>query len=412
MKSSTLSQARETPAKPRLFVHPLALALRPWLGRIAHGQIELRLPSGEFLAATRGPGPAATLHLHNWRAVRRLLLRGSIGFAEGYIDGDWSTPDLVSLIAFGARNTEALGKLAGGGGAVHRLINRITHARRANSRRGSRRNIVSHYDLGNEFFALWLDSTKLYSSALWSEGAETLEQAQGDKLARIAKLMDLNGGEDILEIGCGWGALAVHLARAGAGAITGLTLSPSQLAFARARCAREAPGASIDLRLQDYRDVSGTYDRVVSIEMIEAVGEAFWPSYFAKIADSLRPGGKALIQAITIEEQRFDEYRAEPDFIQRYIFPGGFLPTKTIMREQAERAGLTLAHVECFGPSYARTLAEWRNRFEASWPEIAALGFDEKFRRLWTYYLCYCEAGFVEDATDVGFYLLQKPEAQ
>ena len=181
MKSTTFSQAQTTPAKPKLFVHPLALALRPWLGRIAHGRLELLLPSGEALTVGDGPGPAASLHLHNWRAVRRLLLRGSIGFAEGYVAGDWSTPDLVSLIAFGARNTAALGKLAGGGGFVHRLINRLTHARRANSKAGSRRNIVDHYDLGNDFFALWLDPSMLYSSALYSDGRADARTGAGGK---------------------------------------------------------------------------------------------------------------------------------------------------------------------------------------------------------------------------------------
>jgi cyclopropane-fatty-acyl-phospholipid synthase len=401
MKSSTLALTRRKEAK--LFLHPLALALRPWLRRIAHGALSLRLPSGDVLEARGGPGPEARVVLHDWRALRRLLLQGAIGFAEGFVAGEWTTPDLVALLRFGALNAPALEGLSGH--AAHRLFNRLRHWRRGNTRRGSRRNIVSHYDLGNDFFALWLDPTLLYSSALFENSAATLEQAQQHRLARIVALLDLRGGESILEIGCGWGALALRLAQAGAGAVTGLTLSPAQLDFAQKRCA----GAPVDLRLQDYRDLAGSFDRVVSIEMIEAVGETYWPTYFDKIAQVLRPGGTALIQAITIDEPRFEAYRAQPEFIQRHIFPGGFLPTKTAIAEQAARAGLKLIGVETFGLSYARTLAEWRARFEARWPEIAALGFDAKFRRLWTYYLCYCEAGFLAGVTDVGFYLLQKP---
>jgi cyclopropane-fatty-acyl-phospholipid synthase len=401
MKSISLAP----PERKAPFAHPMRLALRPWLDGIAHGTLRLRLPNGEMLEARGGPGPDASLALNDWRAVRRLLLQGEIGFAEGFVAGDWTTPDLVALLRLGALNSPEITGLTGG--IAHRIATHLRHWLHGNTRRGSRRNIVSHYDLGNDFFALWLDSTLLYSSALYDDRATTLEQAQQNRLARILALMDLRGGEHVLEIGCGWGALALHLAQAGAGAITGLTLSPSQLEVAQKRCA----SAPVELRLQDYRDVAGTYDRVVSIEMIEAVGEAWWPTYFGKIAEVLRPGGTALIQAITIDESRFDDYRARPDFIQRHIFPGGFLPTKTAIAEQTARAGLRVVRTESFGLSYAQTLADWRARFDARWSEIAALGFDERFRRLWTYYLCYCEAGFLEGATDVGFTLLQKPEA-
>jgi cyclopropane-fatty-acyl-phospholipid synthase len=403
MKSLTLSRTEWK--RPKRFPHPLVLALRPWLARIAHGGLRLRLPSGDLIEARGGPGPEASLVLNDWRALRRLLLQGEIGFAEGFVAGEWTTPDLVALLGFGALNAPALKGLSGN--PAHRLLNRMRHRLRANSRRGSRRNIVSHYDLGNAFFALWLDPTLLYSSALFEPGAETLEQAQEARLSRIVALLDLRGGEEILEIGCGWGGLALRLAEAGAGAVTGLTLSPAQLEYAQRRCA----GAPVELRLQDYRDVGGSFDRVVSIEMIEAVGEGYWPAYFGKIAEVLRPGGTALIQAITIDERRFESYRAKSDFIQRHIFPGGFLPTKAAIAEQAARAGLKLVRTENFGRSYARTLGQWRARFEARWPEIAALGFDAKFRRLWTYYLCYCEAGFLQGVTDVGLYLMQKPDA-
>lgn len=390
-------------------VHPYALALRRVLDRMVAGRLTVRLPSGAILeAAGAAAGPEAAIDIREWRALRRLLFRGDIGFSDGFIAGEWTSPDLVALIRLAAANSAALGALVAGGPA-HRLVNKLRHWRRANSRRGSRRNIMSHYDLGNDFFRLWLDPTMFYSSALWDEATGDLEQAQRNKLARAAALLDLRGGETILEIGFGWGALALHLAQGGAESVTGLTLSPAQLELARERIAREGLDKRVSLRLEDYRDTQGAYDRVVSIEMIEAVGEAYWPAYFGKIAQVLKPGGKALIQAITIDETRFEDYRARPDFIQRHIFPGGFLPTKTIMRDRAEAAGLRLAKAEYFGLSYAKTLDEWRRRFTARKDEIAALGFDERFFRLWTYYLCYCEAGFREQATDVGFYLLEKP---
>ncbi len=403
MKSISLPQGDES--KPPFFVHPLALALRPLLDRVAHGSLTIRLPSGETLEARGGPGPDASLVVRDWRALRRMVLQGDIGFAEGFIAGEWTTSDLVPLLRFGALNTPVLDKLYGN--FAHRIFNRLRHRLRGNSRRGSRRNIISHYDLGNGFFAEWLDDSMLYSSALYGPGVDTLEDAQQNRLTRISELMNLRGGEEILEIGCGWGALAHHLAQCGAASVTGLTLSPAQLTSAQTRCA----GAPVDLRLQDYRDVTGQFDRVVSIEMIEAVGEAYLPQYFSKIAEVLRPGGCALIQAITIDEGRFENYRETPDFIQRHIFPGGFLPTKTGIAEYSVAAGLTLEKTETFGLSYARTLADWRVRFEARWPQIEAQGFDEQFRRLWDYYLCYCEAGFTEGATDVGFYLLRKSGA-
>jgi cyclopropane-fatty-acyl-phospholipid synthase len=391
---------------------PWAFVARRLTGQLRMGRLSLRLPSGESIEAIGAlPGPEAEMHVRDGRALRRLLFRGDIGFADGYIAGEWTSPDLVALIRLAAANSPHM-SAALAGGPLHRLLNRIGHYVRKNSRRGSRRNIMDHYDLGNDFFALWLDGSMLYSSALWDETTAGLAEAQQAKLARIAELLDLRPGDEVLEIGCGWGALAAHLARAGAGKIVGLTLSPSQLAFARDRLSRAGLDSGVELRLQDYRDVTGAYDRVVSIEMIEAVGEAYWPAYFAKIAETLKPGGKALIQGITIDEARFDDYRARPDFIQRHIFPGGFLPTRSIMAEQATRAGLRLAQVEMFGLSYARTLATWRDAFDSRWSEIAAQGFDERFHRLWTYYLCYCEAGFREGATDVGFFLLENPEAR
>jgi cyclopropane-fatty-acyl-phospholipid synthase len=406
MTQTMLSQAE--PRGRKFLVHPYAILMGRLLGAMKVGRLSVRLPNGEWLESSAANGPEALLDVRRWRALRRLFLHGDVGFAESYVDGDWTSPDLTAVLRVAAANMAHI-ESATAGRFAFRLINRIKHWRRGNSRSGSRRNIMSHYDLGNDFFGLWLDPSMFYSSGLYDAATPDLESAQAEKLSRIIELLGVTGGENVLEIGCGWGALAEGLARQGAAGVVGLTLSPSQLGFARERIAAAGLDDRVELRLQDYRDVSGAFDRIVSIEMIEAVGEAFWPSYFATIARSLKSGGRALIQAITIEDDRFDSYRKRPDFIQRHIFPGGFLPCDEALAEQVERAGLRLAAVEHFGLSYAQTLADWRNRFEARWREISTLGFDERFRRLWTYYLCYCEAGFLEKATNVGFYVIEKP---
>lgn len=376
------------------------------LSGLRHGRLRVVLPSGAAVEKTgAGPGPDATIVMRNWRMLRRIVLGGDVGFAEAYMDGDWSTPDLTALIRLAAQNTAVLSPAIEASPLV-RLLNRFQHMRNANTRRGSRRNIEAHYDLGNEFYRRWLDPSMLYSSALWEADHWSLEEAQQAKLARIRRNLQLTGGEQILEIGCGWGALAIDLAQSVNASVTGITLSPSQLAWARDAATRAGAGDRIDLRLEDYRDVQGSFDRIVSVEMFEAVGEAYWPSYFETLRRCMKPAGRAVLQIITIDEERFDGYRRSPDFIQKYIFPGGFLPSKTALAQQVEAAGLSLAHSEHFGKSYARTLAEWRSRFHANWPAIAALGFDERFRRMWDYYLCYCEAGFEEGTIDVGLYTI------
>jgi cyclopropane-fatty-acyl-phospholipid synthase len=247
-----------------------------------------------------------------------------------------------------------------------------------------------------------------YSSSLWSDATPDLEAAQSAKLKRIVDLLDLRGGDRILEIGCGWGELALRLAETKEVSVTGLTISPAQLGYARAAAAARAGGSRVDFRLQDYRDIEGRFDRIVSIEMIEAVGKVRWPLYFQKLSEALLPGGRIVLQAITIDEAFADGYRRNPDFIQTHIFPGGCLPTRSAIEAEAPRAGLRLTREERFGGSYARTLAEWRRRFHARWPDVARLGFDSRFRRLWDYYLAYCEAGFAEGAIDVGLMTLER----
>jgi len=392
-----------------LLAAPLRRALVRLLANVACGSIEVVLPDGERLAG-RGslPGPHAAIALQRWRPLARLALAGDIGLAESYRDGDWTTPDLTALLEFGIRNEASWGGTLDASSPVRWCL-RALHAARANTRRGSRQNIAFHYDLGNDFYAQWLDPALIYSSALYREQAQSLEAAQAAKLERVIELLrlpSLRADAQVLEIGCGWGAMALEIARRHPARLTGLTLSAEQLAHAQ-RCVDAAGAtAAIDLRLQDYRDVGGEFDRIVSIEMLEAVGERYWPVYFETLQARLRPGGVAVLQVITIGDAHFDKYRRGADFIQRFIFPGGMLPSPGAMRSAAECAGLTLDTAERFGASYAATLVEWRNRFLRAWPAIAALGFDETFRRLWEYYLCYCEAGFRAGRVNVGIYTL------
>jgi cyclopropane-fatty-acyl-phospholipid synthase len=386
-----------------------ARLVRRLVPRLDFGSLRVMLPNGDVVSiAGREPGPHATITLRRWRTLRRVATGGDIGFAEAYIAGEWTSADLVGLLRLAARNAASM-RRADGGWWLWRAIERLRHNGRANSRSGSRRNIMAHYDLGNAFYARWLDGAMQYSSALYADAAETLESAQQRKLARIAGLLELAGGESVLEIGCGWGGLAERLASRHAASVTALTLSPAQRAWAEKLAADSGVGARIDVRLQDYRDVEGSFDRIVSIEMLEAVGQAWWPTYFRTLRERLKPGGRAVIQVITIEEPRFETYRRTPDFVQKYVFPGGFLPSVTALKSEIAGAGLTLARSETFGLSYARTLAEWRARFLAHWPDISSQGFDERFLRLWTYYLCYCEAAFLEGAIDVGLYVIEKP---
>jgi cyclopropane-fatty-acyl-phospholipid synthase len=376
------------------------------LSHLAFGRLAVTLPEGEvFEANAPGPGPEAALVIHRWRAVWRTIARGDIGFAEAFIEGDCSSPDIAKVIELFVLNEAVLAKIAGWA-PVH-FLNRVRHLARANTKRGSKRNITAHYDLGNAFFEQWLDAGMTYSSALYASPEQTLEAAQTHKQDKILAELALAPGKSVLEIGCGWGGLAERIAARGC-PVTGLTLSPSQLAYADKRLADG--GHASDLRLEDYRDVRGTFDRIVSIEMLEAVGRAYWPSYFAVIRDRLARDGQAVLQVITLDESRYAGYADQVDFIQRYIFPGGMLPTPAIMRQQIADAGLALKSTFTFGDSYARTLAEWSRRFHASLPAVEAMGFDKRFQRLWAYYLAYCEGGFRAGILDVGLYTITHAE--
>lgn len=375
----------------------------------AKGRLSLTLPSGNQITIAPGTsGPSAQITLNTYGAIYKTLLRGQVGFAESYIAGDFDCDSLVGLFDYYMENEAAFAKaaptLVGS-----RWIDRIFHRRRANTRSGSRRNIAAHYDLGNAFYRLWLDAGLNYSSGVYASPHASLEDAQAEKYRRILSALELSSAHDLLEIGCGWGGFAEAAARA-CRSVTGITISQQQFDVAQARLARAGLAPRAQIRFEDYRDTRGTYDRIASIEMIEAVGEENWGTYFRTLSDRLKPGGKAVIQAITIREDLFDSYRRNPDFIQRYVFPGGMLPTVTAMARHATQAGLAFETVETFGTSYARTIADWHARFESAWPRISQLGFDQRFRRIWAYYLAYCEVGFARGTIDVGLYRLTKPQ--
>ena len=363
------------------------------LEKIRGGLLEIRLPDGaRFLFGEGEPG--VTMQVNDETVFARVLAKGDIGLAEAYLDGEWDSPDVTALLTLLARNRDAL-RDAVYGSWRQLLAARLRHWFNRNSRAGSKRNIMAHYDLGNDFYRLWLDPSMSYSSALFDGTPDQpLLAAQDAKYRRILSRLAAEPGERVLEIGCGWGGFAEMATHDGL-AVTGLTLSPAQLAWAQHRV------PSADLRLQDYRDTTERFDHVVSIEMFEAVGERWWPTYFRTVANALKPEGRAVVQSITIRDDLFAAYRRGTDFIQQYIFPGGMLPSRAEFRAQAARQGLVVRDEYAFGVDYARTLALWRDAFDARWPQVAALGFDEPFRRLWRLYLSYCEAGFLAGNIDV-----------
>ncbi|KXX64458.1 SAM-dependent methyltransferase [Marichromatium gracile] len=375
------------------------------------GQVLVRMGAdGARLYRGRFCGGAGELVIHHpWRFATRVVVRGEIGFAESYIAGHWSSPDLTALLGVLYDNLEHLG---GGPQGMRwgRWLNRLTHLRRRNHRRNSRRNIARHYDLGNDFYRLWLDHGMTYSSALFAPeaGDESLEQAQARKYERLLDAIDARPGEHLLEIGSGWGGLAEAAARRGL-RVTSITLSRAQLDYARTRLAAAGFADLVEFRLADYREVRGSFDHAISIEMMEAVGEAYWSTYYDTLRRLVRPGGRIALQVITIHEDDFPLYRRTPDFVQLYIFPGGMLPSPRRMTEEAARAGLRIRDTRWCGDDYAETLRRWRARFHAVDAEVAALGYDAAFRRMWDYYLAYCEAGFRAGCVDLVQTLLEVP---
>ncbi|MBO6755408.1 MAG: class I SAM-dependent methyltransferase [Roseibium sp.] len=368
---------------------------------LQYGSLQVTLPDGRiFIVEGQEPGPDAVLDVHDMRFVRMVVQGGDVGVGEAYMAGYWSSPDVTTFLELFCINRDATLE-ALKGRPVMRVLLSIRHWLNANTKRGSRRNISAHYDLGNAFYREWLDETMTYSSAIFDERTQSLEAAQALKYASLVRETDIRPDHSVLEIGCGWGGFAEFVGKEVGANVKALTISQEQYDFARERIFKAGLNEKVDVCFQDYRDERGTYDRIASIEMFEAVGERYWPTYFQKLSGCLKPGGRAGLQIITIQDYMFEDYRRGTDFIQRHIFPGGMLPPPAKLAEIGKSLGLNMTAQKIFGQDYARTLAEWRSRFWDAWPRIRPLGFDDRFKRLWEFYLHYCEAGFRAGNIDV-----------
>ncbi|MFD1341895.1 class I SAM-dependent methyltransferase [Litorisediminicola beolgyonensis] len=391
---------------PRYFAQVFSMA-----SDMNNGRIDFVLPDGRtFRAEGRNPGPMAELHIHNPDLFARLIREGDLGFCDAYLDQWWSTPDLMAFMDLvHADNDDIYDGFPG-----QRLIRAYEMLRfwlQNNSKRQAKKNISYHYDLGNQFYGLWLDDTMTYSSALFETGQESTEKAQIRKYASMVDQMGAKPGDHVLEIGCGWGGFAEYAAKERGLRVTGLTISREQLAYAQERIRRAGLEDRVTLKLQDYRDERGSYDGIASIEMFEAVGEKYWPVYFETVRDRLKPGGCATLQIITVQHRRWQVYKRGVDFIQKYIFPGGMLPSPVVLRDEIRRAGLEVARSIEFGPSYSQTLRRWHDTFNEKWDEIGRLGFDERFRRMWNFYLTSCAATFSSGNCDVTQITVTKPSS-
>jgi cyclopropane-fatty-acyl-phospholipid synthase len=395
------------PVKPR--DRRLQLGLQ-FAKMLRAGKLNMVLPDGSthHFEGTE-PGPSATMIVKDPRMVAKLAFGGCLGLGEGYLEGMWDSPNVTDVLALGTANEVAWDNMLRGKNWA-RFASWLMHKLRPNTRKGSRKNIAEHYDLGNDFYAEWLDASMTYSSALFEDGIEDLQAAQNQKYRRLCQALELQPGMSVLEIGCGWGGFAEMAAKEFGANVTGITLSTEQLAYAQNRIAKAGLSDRVTLKLQDYRDTRGTFDRIASIEMFEAVGEEYWPVYFQTVRDRLAPGGRAGLQVITIADRFFADYRKTADFIQRYIFPGGMLPSPTRLHEEYSHVGLTLREQTWFGKDYGETLNRWQAMFQAKWQKINGLSaqYDERFKRLWEFYLGYCEVGFKAGWTDVGQIVLER----
>lgn len=368
--------------------------------RLQHGGIDARLPDGTGRRlGFRGPGPAAVVHLNSWMALVRLATSGSVGWYKAWAAGEWSSPDPVALFELFMLNGESLGDVGRAKGLMRR-INRLAHRLRDNGLGQARENIAAHYDLGNDFYSEWLDPSMTYSSARFAPG-DTLEEAQRRKLDRMLDRLQIRSGDRLLEIGCGWGTLAIEAAKRGA-RVVGLTLSAEQKSWAEENIAKAELSDRIDIRLQDYREISEQFDAVASVEMVEAVGQRWWPAYLDSIARNLQQHGRAALQFISIRPELFEGYSRNADFIQAYIFPGGMLLDEPQFEELAAERGLSWEERDGFGLDYAETLEQWRERYDAAVREGRLNGFSDQFHNLWRYYLMYCEGGFRGGGIDVA----------
>jgi cyclopropane-fatty-acyl-phospholipid synthase len=377
--------------------------------RLARGRLDFVLPDGRrFRIEGANAGPVGEIDIHDPDIFARLIREGDLGFSEAYLEGGWSSPDLQAFMDLVHGGNDAVYDGFPGMGLL-RAYERVRFWMQGNSKKGARKNIAYHYDLGNDFYKLWLDDTMTYSSALFRSGQESLESAQAAKYASMVDQMGAKPGDHVLEIGCGWGGFAEYAARERGLRVTGLTISQAQHDYAVARIAAAGLSDRVQIKLQDYRDETGKYDGIASIEMFEAVGERYWPTYFNALRDRLKPGAAATLQIITVPDHRFPSYRKAVDFIQKYIFPGGMLPSPAVLQRQIDRAGLTFSHSVEFGLSYSQTLRRWHAAFGTAWPQVARMGFDDRFRRMWDFYLTSCAGAFEGGTCDVMQITVRRP---
>lgn len=389
---------------PRYFARVMDM-----LGQLRNGRLDIHLPDGRvFRADGVNPGPVAHLHVHNSDLFARLVREGDLGFCDAYLEEWWSTPDLQAFMDLVHQENDEIYDGFPGMGLV-RAYERLRFWLQRNHKAQARRNIAYHYDLGNDFYGLWLDDTMTYSSALFETGQESTEKAQIAKYASMVDEMGAKPGDHILEIGCGWGGFAEYAARERGLRVTGLTISQEQFNYARQRIDKAGLSGLVTFKLQDYRDETGLYDGIASIEMFEAVGEKYWPAYFDTVRDRLKPGANATLQIITVADRRWEVYRRGVDFIQKYIFPGGMLPSPSVLRQQVENAGLSVVRSLEFGKSYDITLRRWHETFNEKWDQIAEMGFDNRFRRMWNFYLTSCASAFDSASVDVTQITVSRP---
>ena len=389
---------------PRYFVTAFSIAQKG-----QNGRMDFVLDDGRtFRAEGLGVGPVCEIRIHNSGIFERLLREGQLGFCDAYLDGQWSTPDLQAFMDYiHADNDEVFDSFPGQ--KLVQLYERFRFWMQGNSKGQARKNISYHYDLGNDFYGLWLDKTMTYSSAIFEDGQDSLEKAQTAKYASMVDQMGVKAGDHVLEIGCGWGGFAEYAAKERGLNVTCLTISKEQIKYAQDRISAAGLQDLVTFKLQDYRDETGVYDGIASIEMFEAVGEKYWPSYFKTVHDRLKPGAQATLQIITVRNDRFDVYRKSVDFIQKYIFPGGMLPSPAVLAQQVEKAGLNVVKSIEFGESYSQTLRRWHDTFNDKWDQVVAMGFDDRFRRMWNFYLTSCAATFHYGNCDVTQITISKP---
>ncbi len=402
---TALTSTKDQKDLPRYFTAAFDVARR-----LQNGRLDFVLPDGRrFRAEGPNPGPVAEIHVHNPDTFARLIREGDLGFCDAYLDGWWTTPDLQAFMDLVHEDNDGVYDGFPGLGLI-RAYEKFRFWLQRNTREQAKKNIEYHYDLGNDFYRLWLDDTMTYSSALFRTGQESLEKAQIQKYASMIDQMGATEGDHVLEIGCGWGGFAEYAAKERGLKVTGLTISKAQHDYAVARIHRAGLSDRVQIKLQDYRDETGSYDGIASIEMFEAVGEKFWPVYFNTLRDRLKPGRNATLQIITVQDKRWEVYKRGVDFIQKYIFPGGMLPSPSVLRGEVERAGLRVLHSIEFGQSYSQTLRRWHDTFNGRWDEISRMGFDDRFRRMWNFYLTSCAGTFRGGNCDVTQITVTRPQ--